>query len=82
MIGKLEEDFEDSLRYIAIKRNLPELVRNLHQASNQTPPGEKLNQRARILKYFSMLNIGTRRRLYEIYKVDFEMFGYDYKSFL
>ena len=28
------------------------------------------------MKYFSELNIETARRLYELYKVDFEMFDY------
>ena len=28
-------------------------------------------------KYFTEINIITARKLYELYKVDFEMFGYN-----
>ena len=41
-----------------------------------------LQQDEKIDYYFSMLKKEVVRRLYEIYRVDFEMFGYDASKYL
>ena len=33
-------------------------------------------------KYFTEININTARKLYRLYKVDFEMFGYSPEEYL
>ena len=43
---------------------------------------DTLQQDEKIDYYFSMLKNEVVRQLYEIYRVDFEMFGYDASKYL
>ena len=45
-------------------------------------PGSKQSQSERIKKYFALLDKETRQRLYQVYRIDFEMFGFDATSYL
>ena len=73
VIGHLE-DFSDDTMYIAIKQNitnlLPELLKTTHMAK-----GKKSQDRVKY--YMSQLSIEHRTNLYNLYKLDFELFGYD-----
>ena len=40
------------------------------------------NQTERIAAHFSSLEVDVRLKLYELYKMDFEMFGYDATQYL
>ena len=44
--------------------------------------GGKRNSVAKADRYFSSLSEDQVRKLYEIYKYDFQMFGYEYESYL
>ena len=61
--------------YIAMKQNLTALLSELTRTNRKTK-GEKSSQ-DRIEHYMSQLSINLRRNLYELYQLDFELFGYD-----
>ena len=61
--------------YIALKQNLTTLLPELAKANRKTK-GKKSSM-DRIEYYMSQLNTELRRKLYELYKLDFELFGYD-----
>ena len=44
--------------------------------------GGKRNSVAKADRYFSSLSEDQVRKLYQIYKYDFQMFGYEYESYL
>ena len=75
VIGHLEDSMEDTM-YIAMKQNLttllPELIKKNHKTKRLQSPQED-----RIRHYMSQLNISQKRKLYELYQLDFELFGYD-----
>ena len=54
------------------------------QRVNQTPDSKKFrsNQTERIAAHFSLLERDIRLKLYDLYKMDFEMFGYDAAPYL
>ena len=60
--------------YIAMKANisslLPQLIKTTHTAKGKK--GED-----RVEHYMSQLSTEHRRKLYNLYKLDFELFGYD-----
>ena len=62
--------------YIAMKQNLttllPELIKKHHKTKRS-----QASQEDRIRHYMSQLNISHKRKLYELYQLDFELFGYD-----
>ena len=79
IIGRLEDYHEDIL-YIAQLRNLTSKLGDLSEAKNRTPgkaKGESSRQRMR--RHMSTLHRDVKRRLFELYKVDFKMFGYKYE---
>ena len=75
------ETYEDDFSYIAQKLNHTTLLTDAEKRKNQTP-GSKLSQSERIKKYFSLLEKEVRQRLYQLYRIDFEMFGFDASSYL
>ena len=75
VIGKLE-DFEEDVAYIAEKRNLTEHRGLLNHVQNENPERGEESRRERRDKYMSQLSPEMVRDLYELYKIDFEMFGY------
>ena len=77
VIGKLE-DFEEDVAYIAEKVNLTEHLRLMNHVQNKNPEKGEESRRERRDKFMSQLNPETVRDLYELYKIDFEMFGYDW----
>ena len=83
VIGKLE-DFEEDVAYIAEKRNLTEhlrLLNHVQQPKDQwnQEKGERSRKEKRD-KYMSQLSPKMVQDLYELYKIDFEMFDYDWYS--
>ena len=76
VIGHLEDSLDD-IMYIGTKQNLttflPELTKTNHKSKNK---GEK-SSLERIEHYMSQLTTQQRRTLYKLYKLDFELFGYD-----
>ena len=49
------------------------LITNLQSETHKSSGG---STRELAMKYFSELSLETVEKLYEVYKVDFEMFGY------
>ena len=74
VIGQLEDSLHDTM-YIAIKQNLTTLLPELAKA-NRKAKGKK-SFIDRIEHYMSQLDTELRRKLYELYKLDFDLFGYD-----
>ena len=75
------EDFNADTEYIIQRRNLTVLKRQKTYLGNPTQdPG--MSQELRIDSYFSNFTFDTKRKLYELYKIDFEMFGYDGSKYL
>ena len=70
------EDFDNDFDYIVEKMNLTKLKGQTEYVANPSKDSD-MSQEKRIASYFSMLTDDTKKRLYELYKVDFEMFGYD-----
>ena len=60
--------------YIAMKQNLTTLLPELTKANRKTK-GKKCQDR--IGHYMSQLSTNTRKYLYKLYQLDFELFGYD-----
>ena len=80
VIGSLE-DFNADTEYIIQRRHLTALEAQKTYLGNPTQdPG--MSQELRIDSYFSNLTVDTKQRLYELYKIDFEMFGYDGSKYL
>ena len=63
------------MAYIAIKQNLTTLIPELAMTTNRNK--EKKSSKERIKFYMSKLNDDHKWKLYELYKPDFELFGYD-----
>ena len=80
VIGTMEE-FEQDIDYIAKKMNFDKLLDNKEKRANQTPSSSN-NKTERIFSYFSLLEKHVKLRLYNLYKMDFEMFGYDATSYM
>ena len=62
--------------YIAMKQNLTTLLSELIKKNRQTKRTQETSQ-DRIGNYMSKLNIRQKRKLYELYKNDFQLFGYE-----
>ena len=73
VIGRLE-DFVDDVTYIATKLNLTTLVPKL-SITNRMTKGKKGNDR--VTHYMSQLSERQKQKLFELYKLDFALFGYD-----
>lgn len=66
-------------RYISVKAALPRLfsrTRKKGRSKENETAGE------RIAKYFRKLTREQKTSLYEMYRIDFEMFGYDASEYL
>ena len=75
------EEFDSDFQYIAKKQNLTVLSGHLTEVLNDTPKNFS-SQTERIKFHFSMLDSSVKLRLYNLYKIDFEMFGYCATDFL
>ena len=76
VIGKLE-DFNEDVAYIATKLNLTEQLGLLNYIQHKTPGNGDKSRRERRDYYMSKLSTQMVQDLYELYKIDFEMFSYD-----
>ena len=79
------EEFNEDFRYIVSKQNVTQLLGKENMTCHGTgkqknDEGESVTQK--ISKYFSMLDKSVRSDLYDLYKIDFELFGYDASEFL
>ena len=77
VIGTMEE-FDLDVQYIGKKMNITELLDHKDRRMNESP---KLGSN-RIFSYFSLLDKNVKLRLYNLYKMDFEMFGYNASTYL
>ena len=80
VIGFLET-YDEDFRYIAQKLNLTSLLTHADKKDNQKSDSRQ-SQSDRIKEYFSLLEKNVRQRLYQLYRIDFEMFGFDATSYL
>ena len=78
------ETYDEDLRYIAQKLNITTLLSNANnrRAVNSRKSGSKQSQSERIKEHFSLLDKEARQKLYQLYRIDFEMFGFDASSYL
>ena len=61
--------------YVAIKQNLTKMLPELTMVNRKTwRTGSSTD---RIELHMSQLDIEQRRKLYELYELDFKLFGYD-----
>ena len=81
VIGLIEE-FDEDFRYIISKQNVTLLLDRENVAVNQKSKDGSESAAQKISKYFSMLEESVRLDLYHLYKIDFELFGYDASEFL
>ena len=75
------EEFDRDFQYIIWKQNLTVLQGQVTEAVNNSPKNYR-SQEERIKLYFSMLMDDVKSRLYNLYKIDFEMFGYSTRDLL
>ena len=76
IIGKLE-DFDEDVTYIAKMQNLTQHLRVLNHVQNSNSKKGDGSREEKMKKYMSQLTPELVRDLYELYKIDFEMFGYN-----
>ena len=78
------EEFDHDIDYIAKKMNITELLNQKDRRENYSARSGNLNIKTteRIFSYFLLLEKDVKLRLYNLYKMDFEMFGYDATSYL
>ena len=83
LIGTME-DFEADVEFIARKMNISELLEHKDKRANQSQGSKRFsgNQTERIAAHFSLLERDVKLKLYKLYKMDFEMFGYEYAQYL
>ena len=74
VIGHLEDSLDDTM-YIAIKQNLTTLLPELTKTIRKSK--EERSSLDRIEHHMTQLSTQQRRKLYNLYKLDFELFGYD-----
>ena len=82
VIGRLET-FIDDVNYILLKQNLTHLIPLL---SDHSSPSEKqahkITSENVTRQHFSQLNPIQIQELYDMFKIDFELFDYDFHSYL
>ena len=78
----LMEEFDEDFRYIISKQNVTLLLDKEKMTVNKKQKNVSESVAQRISKYFSMLEESVRLDLYHLYKIDFELFGYDASEFL
>ena len=78
------EEFDEDFRYIISKQNVTLLLDKENVSVNLNLQSKNGSESAaqKISKYFSMLEESVRLDLYNLYKIDFELFGYDASEFL
>ena len=78
------EEFDHDIDYIAKKMNITELLNQKDRRENYTSRSGNLNIKTteRIFSYFLLLEKDVKLRLYNLYKMDFEMFGYNATRYL
>ena len=76
------EEFDEDFRYIISKQNVTQLLDEENVTANLTPKNGSESVAQKISKYFSMLEESVRLDLYHLYKIDFELFGYEASKFL
>ena len=76
------EEFDEDFKYIVSKQNVTPLLVKENVRANQTPKNGSESVAQKISKYFSMLEESVRSDLYDLYKIDFDLFGYDASEFL
>ena len=87
IIGRMET-FDEDLSYIILKLGLENIlpIKNVSTLSNTNRDSEqhKANEdkNKESLEYFSKLKRSQIEKLYQIYEIDFEMFGYSAKDYL
>ena len=83
VIGTME-DFDADVEFIARKMTISQLLEHKDKRANQTPDSKRFsgNQTERIAAHFSLLERDVKLKLYKLYKMDFEMFGYEYAQYL
>ena len=69
------EDFAEDVMYIAIKHNLSSLLLDLMKSSRNLKP-QRISYNS-YDNYMSQLSICSKRKLFELYELDFDLFGYD-----
>ena len=80
VIGHLEE-YEEDMLYIAMQQNLTSSLKDLSKVKNKTKRKNESTS-MRILDYVSQIPREAKEKLFQLYKVDFEMFDYEYTQFL
>ena len=82
MFGRtLMQEFDLDVEYIGRKMNITELLDHKDRRANETPKfASKTTEK--IFSYFSLLEKRVKLRLYNLYKIDFEMFGYSATRYL
>ena len=85
IIGRIES-FENDLQYIANKNNITSLLPKEKSKYHIHPSGgqqysrpksiSRLDKNEKVIDYFSMLNANQLHGLHNMYKIDFELFGY------
>ncbi len=93
-LGQLET-FAEDMAYIAIKsglhRHLPKsyekTVSNSNQFDYHSPPGgdsysSSSRPNPKAVQYFRSLDVDRRRKLYSLYELDFQLFGYDPEPYM
>ena len=75
------ETFDEDFKYIAQKLNITTLLSNANERKNWHS-GSKQSQSKRIEEHFSLLDKDVIQRLYRLYRIDFEMFGFNANIYL
>ena len=83
VIGKLET-FNEDFKYIILKLGLQNIlsIKDIEKDSKNKSNYKTSEKKKEILKYFSQLTKEKFEELWKIYRVDFEMFGYDASDYL
>ena len=83
VIGTMEE-FDSDIKFIARRLALTELLDHKNTRANQTSDSKMFqnNKADRMLSHFSLLEKDVKLRLYNLYRIDFEMFGYEATKYL
>lgn len=72
------ETFSEDVKYIIRKKNLDLPLSN----SNHSKNSARYDTAKITAKYFSQLSKQQIKDLYKMYRMDFELFGYDIKDYL
>ena len=87
VVGRTE-NFEEYLDFIMKRANLSNLILPSTSGVRLHPSGiqmsakpESFKKRDKTSSYFSLLTDSQRNKLYQMYKIDFEIFGYDSNIF-